>query len=377
MATAQPRVLCVDDEPHVLDGLALHLRRRFEVFTATGGVDGLQMLVTHGPFAAVVSDMRMPGMDGATFLARVRREAPDTTRLLLTGQSDLKAAIAAVNEGQIFRFLSKPCPPKELLQVLEEAAEQHRLLTAERTLLDETLKGAVSVLTEVLGLVAPAAFTEAARVRALTAHAAKKLGYRNVWKFEVAAMLAGIGLITVPPETLIKVQAGQQLTAEEEQLLARCPEVGQRLLGHIPRLEQVAAMVGGQRAPERLTDPEARQGAELLQLTVAVSAMLRSGVGLGNALAALERRQGCAPDLIRTLRDFHVSRTTQTVRAVRAHELELGMVLEEEVRSSAGMAVAPKGRELDALTIERLQNFARGVGLREPIHVRVTIATTG
>jgi DNA-binding NtrC family response regulator len=109
-----PSVLCVDDEPRVVEGLALHLRRNYQVLTANGAQSALEILKDKGAPAVIVSDMRMPGIDGATLLKRVKDLYPDMTRILLTGEPGRDAAIAAVNEGQIFRFLTKPCPPDRL-----------------------------------------------------------------------------------------------------------------------------------------------------------------------------------------------------------------------------------------------------------------------
>lgn len=134
-----PRVLCVDDEPQVLASLKNVLRRRFDVTTAEGGLDGLRSLTQAGPFTVVVSDFRMPGMNGAEFLRRVRDIAPDTIRILLTGQANLDDTISAVNEGYIFRFLGKPCPPPVLLKALDGAVEQARLVTRDRELLESKL----------------------------------------------------------------------------------------------------------------------------------------------------------------------------------------------------------------------------------------------
>ena len=138
-----PTILCVDDEKAVLDGLSLHLRRRFQVLTAQSGAEALAILGREPGVAVGMSDMRMPGMDGATFLARARELAPSAVRLLLTGQAHIDAAIAAINEGRIFRFLTKPCPPATMMAAVDAAAEQHRLVTAERGLLQETLHGAI------------------------------------------------------------------------------------------------------------------------------------------------------------------------------------------------------------------------------------------
>jgi DNA-binding NtrC family response regulator len=139
MRAATPSILCVDDEPRVLDGLRLTLRRGFEVLTATSGAEGLAMLKRMAGAAAVISDMRMPGMDGAAFLTQVKDQWPDSTRLLLTGETGRDAAIAAVNEGQIFRFLTKPCAPENLVAAVEAAVRQHELVTAERLLLQQTV----------------------------------------------------------------------------------------------------------------------------------------------------------------------------------------------------------------------------------------------
>ena len=96
---APVRVLCVDDEPRILEGLENHLAMHYEVHFATSGAKGLQLLQSDGPFSVVISDMRMPEMDGASFLQQVRHQSPDSTRMLLTGQSDLESAITAVNKG--------------------------------------------------------------------------------------------------------------------------------------------------------------------------------------------------------------------------------------------------------------------------------------
>src|SRR3954470_11752514 len=109
-----PRVLCVDDDVDVLESLRDILRRRFDVSTAQSGRDALALVEEHEPFVAVLSDMAMPGMDGAHLLEQVRRVSPDTVRMLLTGNGDMDTAIQAVNRGQIFRFLLKPCPSETI-----------------------------------------------------------------------------------------------------------------------------------------------------------------------------------------------------------------------------------------------------------------------
>ena len=115
----------------------------------------LQEIEAGESFAVVVSDYRMPEMDGVTFLTRVRELAPDTVRIMLTGQAGLEATIDAINESDVFRFLTKPCPPETLIATIESAAEHYGLLHAEKELLDGTLQQIVRVLIELIGLVDP------------------------------------------------------------------------------------------------------------------------------------------------------------------------------------------------------------------------------
>ncbi len=117
----KPRLLLVDDEPAVLDGLALHLRRKYDIVMRTSAVAALEALTQGGVFTAVISDLKMPNMDGIQFLAEVRRRSPSTTRVLLTGYADVTSAVAAVNDAGVHCFLTKPCPPMELAAALEAA----------------------------------------------------------------------------------------------------------------------------------------------------------------------------------------------------------------------------------------------------------------
>ena len=104
-----PRILCVDDDPHLLNGLCRVLGFDFEVVTESNPLAALDRLERDADFQVVLSDLKMPQIDGTLFLARTQRLIPAATRVLLTGEADLPSAIAAINEAGVFRFLSKPC----------------------------------------------------------------------------------------------------------------------------------------------------------------------------------------------------------------------------------------------------------------------------
>jgi DNA-binding NtrC family response regulator len=99
------------------------------------------VIANKGPFAVVVSDLRMPRMDGIKFFSRVPETATDTVRIMLTGNADLSSAVMAVNEGIIFHFLTKPCPSETLVRMLNNALKQHKLIAAERELSEQTRRG--------------------------------------------------------------------------------------------------------------------------------------------------------------------------------------------------------------------------------------------
>jgi DNA-binding NtrC family response regulator len=159
----------------VLAAMERNLFGEFDVMVALSGEAGLAAIARGERFAVIMSDMRMPGMDGATFLSKVRVICPDSVRLLLTGQADLESSIAAINKGAIFRYLCKPCPKEELVPALNDAVNQHRLICAEKELLATTLTASVKTLTEVLAMVAPWAFQRSAFAQSCVLHALPKL----------------------------------------------------------------------------------------------------------------------------------------------------------------------------------------------------------
>ena len=167
--------------------------------------------------------MRMPGMNGAEFLRHVRERSPETVRLLLTGFAELETVVTAVNEGYIYRFLSKPCTGRVLHDAIVDAVTQHRLITAERVLLEQTLRGCIKAVSEVLALAAPAAFGRATRICQIAMLIGRQVGYRDLWLIEVASTLSQLACITLPQNTALKIYNAQDLPPEEDEMVARLP----------------------------------------------------------------------------------------------------------------------------------------------------------
>lgn len=287
MNVTRPTILCVDDESGVLEGLALTLGRHCHVFTATSGAQGLEMLQRRRNIQVIISDMRMPEMNGAEFLAQARTLAPDATRMLLTGESDLQDAIRAVNEGQIFRFLQKPCPPASLRAACSAAVRQYELVVAERSLLDDTLRGAVAALADLLCLVDPAAFGKTMWIRRYVSDLCTDLGLSNRWQLDVAAMVSQLGSVTLGRETAAKVRLGRALSDEERTQVDELPTVVADLLEGIPRLEPVRAILNELARWNREGGASADVGAQVLRLAIDYDALHSRGLSTEQALASL------------------------------------------------------------------------------------------
>ena len=127
------KILLVDDEPKVLAAIQRQLRKQFRFETALSGEEALKIIDEKGPFAVVVSDYKMPGMNGIDFLCKVKTVDPDTVRMMLTGSADMSTAIAAVNEGSIFQFHPKPCPAETLGQAIKSGIDKYRETTDSQT----------------------------------------------------------------------------------------------------------------------------------------------------------------------------------------------------------------------------------------------------
>lgn len=365
-----PRILLVDDEVAILDGLRRQLREHFTVLTATGGAAGLELLESE-TVAVVVSDMRMPGMDGVTFLSQVRARYPDSVRILLTGRADTKSAITAVNEGQIHRFLTRPCRPDLLLADLTSAVELNRLITAEKDLLRKTLRGTVETLTATLSLAQPTVFARAVRITRTVCELAEALGVEECWEVEVTAMLAHLGAISLPPGVLEKLEAGRPLTEDERAMADRVPAASAELVSRIPRLEGVASAIA-------LHPARYDGGADLPLAARLLRVATDFDAGMSrqpSAQAAIDRLAGDPgaydPDVLEALARCHaVSARRVPPRQVALEEVEPGMAVAQDVVSATGVLLVGGGTVVTDPLIERLKNFARRDGISGPILVQ-------
>ena len=285
----------------------------------------------------------------------------------------------AVNEGSIFRFLTKPCSKEAMARTLTAGLVQYRLVTAEKELLERTLSGSIRVLTEVLSLVNPAAFGRALRLRRYMSHIAEALALPHPWRFEIAAMMSQLGCVTLHPETVQAVYSGQKLSPEEEQHYAMHPTVAHDLLRNIPRLEPIAWMIAHQNksisvegdvADREMADM--RLGAEILQAALAFDEFLGRGFSRTEAAHNAARQfKGLDPRIFRALVELEPEKQDRETRLCRLDELTTGMILDQEVRAADGTLVVSVGQEVTMPLLLKLKSFQEKGALEDKVRIFV------
>lgn len=421
MSTEQPTpvVLFVDDEENILRSLQrLTMDEPFETEIASSGEEGLRKLATLEQVALIVSDQRMPGMNGAEFLQHSQQLAPEAIRILLTGYSDISAAADAINKGGASRYLNKPWNDDELLQTLRAAVETWQLSQENRRLqaivqaqneelkewnsnlkervlqqttairkkadslnealiqLKQNFNGMISAFSNLMELRGQHNQQHARNVAELATQAAREYGLLpdEVETIRVAALLHDIGEIGIPDKLLEKSVA--YMTPDELQLYQQHPVRGQMAIDGIVDLRPAGVLIrhhhehyNGSGFPDRLAGEQIPLGARILgyadQLDRAVS---RGGDTPEQALARIELGLSITldPALQRVFRKIaryaYFTMPEPDPNAVvelelQPDELRKGMLLTRDVLSGTGLLLLNKGVVLDDVKIEAIQRY--------------------
>ncbi|HPM02968.1 MAG TPA: response regulator [Candidatus Cloacimonadota bacterium] len=372
------KVLFVDDEPNILSAIKRQLHNQFNIETAPSGDVAITKLIDEGPFAVIVVDMRMPGMDGLTLLKKVKEFAPDTIKMMLTGNVDVQTAQNAINEGNIFRYMVKPSSTEHLIQNLNAGLRQYQLLKAEKELLEETLQSTVKVLVDILSLVNSVAFSKTQRLLTYVKHIVKTLKLEQSWQYEVATMLSQIGSIVIPQDIFIR-QASGLLTKEDTDILHTHPAVTRKLIEKIPRMNQIAVMIENQNSslndlknsPKPFSMNELI-GAQLLKIALDLDQKLISGMLMSESLQFLISNPAVYnPKLVSALDSFKFEKNYSRIEYVTVDKLDLFMIAAQNIEDKNGRILLAKDQEITPASVEYLKSFAKRIGIKEPFQVKI------
>ncbi|HCS41186.1 MAG TPA: hypothetical protein DIW44_16630 [Anaerolineaceae bacterium] len=370
-----PTILIVDDDENLLLSFERNFRRSYTVLTAMSGKEGLQKITDNKKIALVISDMNMPEMDGIEFLSRVKKVNPTITRIMLTGKADLNVAIQAVNEGSIFRFLTKPTTPEMLERIINDGLEQYRLINSEKVLLSQTLNGSLDIINEVLGLTNPVAFGRSSRIKKIVTHIISKSDLENTWQYDLAATFCLIGYISIPQPIQEKIYKDIELDKAEKELVSKTPQIAFDLIKRIPRFEPIAEMILNQNKPfhqykNAVQDPVSI-GAQILKLAIDLDGLITSGWQSDEIKLKMinDAEHNYNPHLTVTLLDYFVDIDYYEHLVLNVAELKIGMILDQDVFSSAGALLLVKGQEITDTVLPRIINFQHYVGVLQPIRI--------
>lgn len=428
--TESPCVLFVDDEAAILSSLRRLLRSQgYRVLLAEGGAAGLQVLATE-TVDLVVSDMRMPQMDGAQFLEQVRQRWPSVQRMLLTGYADISSTIAAINRGEIHRYIAKPWDDQDLLLAVREGVSRRRLEQENQRLqqltqaqnaelarangqLEQRVRARTAELEQVNGML-EASYAQleenfllsldvfagllelreqgAAGHSRAVARLAKDMAERlqlsppEVQDVHAAALLHGIGRFSLPDALLDKPQS--LMTPEELNRYRRHPLAAEAALMPLARLQRAARLIRLQHERvDGLGQPDGLAGDEIPLAAQVVAAAAEYHALLAGRLSERKPSEADARRLMAGRAGAHVSvavaqalqealaspseaAQTAGLRDIDAMQLRPGMVLARDLLSPRGTLLLAAGYRFDDKVVRRLHDYVRREGAKLSLVVR-------
>jgi CheY-like chemotaxis protein len=346
-------VLVVDDDVAVLGAIGAVLRGKVDATLESSSTRARALLETRHDFAVVLSDLRMPQVDGLSLLRTARQESPRSVRMLISGAAELADTIEAVNECQVFRMLLKPFDMNALIDAVLAGCEQHRLASAERVLLEDTLQGSVQALAELFLLVQPAGFGRAMRLRRHVSDLARRIGVAPRWDIEIAALVSQIGSVTMSAETLDRWYHGRPLSGDEAREVERLPETAQSLIANIPRLEGVQEILRLQNAPPT---PLVPPGARMLAIARDFDGFIAQGLTADEALDVMaSKRARYDAEYLAAFRGLRGSAAPSVeIREMRLSDVGESMVVASDIHSPDGVLLVARGQRVTAALLQRI-----------------------
>jgi response regulator RpfG family c-di-GMP phosphodiesterase len=375
----EANVLLVDDEMNILNSHRRTLRNEFDFDIALSGVEALELISSGKKYAVIVTDMQMPKMNGLELLQRVKVVSPNTVCMMLTGNSDQKTATNALNIGDIFRFINKPCDRETLISSIKAGIKQYKLIVAEKVLLNKTIKGVINVLTEVLSLVNPDATDNSVIIADYMDRLAKVMKLPDSWGFMPMVQLSQLGCVIFPRETIHNIESGQTISEEERQLFAQHPCLASDLIRQIPRMEKIADNIlyqekcyNGQGIPnDNVSGTDIPLGARMLKVVIDFTRFEKNEQSIEKALSRLEmQRQFYDPKILSALRTV-LNLTVEVPKiVVKLVDLKIGMIIDSSILTKRGQLVARKGQKVTETLLQIISHCLENKAIEGSVEVK-------
>ncbi len=378
------RVLLVDDDLDIISAFQRNLRKHFVIKTAINGIEALEIIRDNPQFAVIVSDYNMPKMTGIELLSAVRKVSPDTVRVMLTGYADLDTSMTAVNEGAVFRFLTKPINTDILITTIQDCIEQHRLVTSEKELLDKTLKGTIKILVDILSVVKPVAFYQASQIRVIARNIGMEMQQKNLWEIEIAALLSQIGWVAIPEHIIEKVERDEPLLEDEFKIFENHPDFAESIVRNIPRFEKISTALkyqnlnfdGSNGKENTIRGENIPLISRILKVAIDYYRLFDKGKSPLEAIKTMKLNgmhyDSAALTALMIVNKMLPSRGL-VIKSVPFRQLRIGMILAEDIRDEDDYMLIAKGQEVTDVMLMRLINLSKVKTIIEPIRVYDTL----
>jgi CheY-like chemotaxis protein len=368
-------LMVVDDQPANLKLLEdLLTQQGHAVRSFPRGRLALEAAARHLP-DLILLDINMPEMNGFDVCKRLKSDdkLSHIPVLFLSALSETRDKVNAFRAGGV-DYITKPFQLEEVRARVETHLQLHRARQVERELLERTLGGAVKALSDLAHLTSPTLTQRSGALRSMVVYMAEQLRLPDPWQYELAAMLCLIGCITLPSDTFEHAYVGENASSEELHMYREHPDAGFRLLSQIPRMENVAEMIRLQQVETSnwAKSDVAERGSRMLKTAQELDRRTLRGIPFQTACDQLRAAPGKYPTaILDALKDYSPSRVYFEVKRLPAPQLLPGMILEDDVVTEDGsLTVISKGTTLTVTLIERVRNFAKTRGVRDPIQVR-------
>ena len=373
----RPKVLIVDDDKSVLKGIKLNLGRKYDLTVALSGKEALELIKRGEMFSVVVVDYVMPEMNGADFLQEMRLLNQSTVPILLTGAANFEYVAEFVCKGEVFRLLSKPCPPDKLIENVEDALFHFGQLQDENHSLGSILNAVVRSFTSVLAASLPLYFGRSQRVMRMASELGESLRLRSLWRSDPACVFSHLGFATLPPDVQLRAYRNEGVKPHEIQLIGSFDDFTREMLSSIPKMSEVMRVVdliGQDYRESDQDDNDSAKLASLIRLAKHYDFYASKGQNRPQIFKSLIKNKSIyCPDALDALGEIRSYQNggPQCI-SIDTKELKKGMRLQEDLLLDNGVLFAPKGSIVNPPLLFVMKNY-RACSMKDPFPQNILV----